>query len=163
MVSYSRPDDSFVSPAAEQGTSRHIVSLVFDKEPPTSSEASSISTSRVSFSSEIAPQSSAVGKLRENIDFWKDVLRPGGFILDTIERGLISDTVCVRTDTLFFRNNASSLAQGDFVRSEIEDLLAKGYVQETSLPAYCCESSTEILLSITCTGPLLQSRCRENT
>ena len=63
------------------------------------------------------------------------------FQLDTIERGYQFPFVSEPTPC-FLRNNATSRAQGDFVRSEIEDLMAKGYVQETSSPAYRCNPLT---------------------
>ena len=138
MDSCSRPEGPSVSPVAEQGTSRHTATLVPDKAPLPSPEASS---NRASSSRAGTPPVSAVGKLRDNIDFGKDVLRPGDFILDTIERGYQIPFVSEPTPC-FLRNNASSRAQGDFVRSEIEDLLAKGYVQETSSPTYCCNPLT---------------------
>ena len=136
--SCSRPEDPYASPVAGRGTSLHTATPAPDKEPLPSPEGSSnwASSSRAD-----VPPVSAVGKLRDNIKFWKDVLRPGDFILDTIERGYQIPFVSEPTPC-FLRNNASSRAQGDFVRSEIEDLLAKGYVQETSSPAYCCNPLT---------------------
>ena len=46
------------------------------------------------------------------------------------------------TPCFFWKQLTPSRAQGDFVRSEIEDLLEKGYEQETSSPAYCCNPLT---------------------
>ena len=86
---------------------------------------------------------SAVGRLYAAFDFWKNVLKANDFVLDIVKFGYAIPFVTLPTPC-FFKNNASSLNEQEFVRREIESLLSKGYVEEIVNPAYCCNPLTVV-------------------
>ena len=69
------------------------------------------------------------GRLRKNIQFWIDIGAPK-FIIDTIRHGYILPFYSNPISTCL-SNNLSALNNADFVKSAINDLLARGLIVET--------------------------------
>lgn len=70
------------------------------------------------------------GRLRENIQFWRDIGAPQ-FILDTIMRGYLLPFYS-NPDSFCLQNNQSALNNSDFVDTAINDLLLRGLIIETT-------------------------------
>ena len=87
-----------------------------------------------------APRS-VLGRLKASYTFWKNVLNASDFVLEIIEHGYTIPFVEYPTPC-YLKNNASSRVHELFVRTEIEDLLSKGYVTELDQRPYCCNPLT---------------------
>ena len=84
---------------------------------------------------------SVSGKLASCLDFWKNTLEANDYILNIIQHGYVIPFVTL-PGRCELKNNLSSLNSPQFVRSEIQNLLSKGYIEEQFHPAYCCNPLT---------------------
>ena len=74
-------------------------------------------------------QSTAAGMLCASLNFWENTLKANDYIVSAIRFGYRIPFVNLPSPC-FLKNNASSLKHERFVRSEIQSLLCKGYVEE---------------------------------
>ena len=78
-----------------------------------------------------------VGTLRENIQFWSDVLQANEFILETIREGCKIPFISL-PDSYCIPNRGSTFTYKEFVSDAIEELIRRGCVTELeSMPEFC--------------------------
>ena len=87
-----------------------------------------------------APKS-ALGRLKASYTFWKEVLNASDFVLEIISDGY-SIPFVENPTPCFLKNNASTRTHDVFIKSEIKDLLSKGYIEELNHRPYCCNPLT---------------------
>ena len=84
---------------------------------------------------------SVVGRLKQNSDFWKSVLKAPPFVQNIIDEGYVipfkepPPSFCAK-------NNKSTLKHQAFVTTAIEKLLKNGAITEVSSKPYCCNPLT---------------------
>ena len=124
-----RPAGRFVSGAGGVDTSNanalpHVSKTLLQPQPLLITPAAA----KAPNSADISPPT-GVGRIARCFDFWNHVLKTSDFILNIIKSGYIIPFVS-EPPSCNLKNNVSSLKHEQFVRAEIEDLLAKGYVHE---------------------------------
>ena len=78
-----------------------------------------------------------VGTLRENIQFWSDILQANEFILETIREGYKIPFISL-PDSYCIPNRGSTFTYKEFVFDAIEELIRHGCVIELeSMPEFC--------------------------
>ena len=69
------------------------------------------------------------GKLKRNLNFWREVTKPSDFILDIIESGY-KIPFHTTPDPYHINNRSSALRNKSFVESQIQKLLKSGSILE---------------------------------
>ena len=82
-----------------------------------------------------------VGKITENIQFWRDELGASDFVLSVLEHGYFLPFT-EHPPPATERNNKSSLRNGKFVEDSIEQLLLSGCIREVYEKPYCTNPLT---------------------
>ena len=88
-----------------------------------------------------AAQSTTAGMLYASLNFWENTLKANDYILSAIRFGYSIPFVKLPSPC-FLKNNASSLKYERFVRSKIQALLCKGYVEELTEKPFCVNPLT---------------------
>ena len=68
------------------------------------------------------------GRLKNNIHFWKTVLKASSFVIDPIDKGY-KIPFFLKLLVSFSPNNRSALADPDFVNEAVSSLLCRGLIQ----------------------------------
>ena len=69
------------------------------------------------------------GRLRQNIQFWKDTLQANDFIIDVIENGYKIPFYSMPMRTIL-PNNKSAMADSAFVSEAVQNLLTRGLIEK---------------------------------
>ena len=69
------------------------------------------------------------GKLKRNLKFWREVIKPSGFILNMIQSGY-KIPFHTTPDPYYFDNRSSALRRKSFVEFQIRELLKNGCISE---------------------------------
>ena len=81
------------------------------------------------------------GRLKQNIEFWKNELKPSYFVENIINNGYIMPFTSIPSP-FYASNNKSSLRHPQFVSQAITELLENNCVEELKQKPYCCNPLT---------------------
>ena len=80
------------------------------------------------------------GRLKQNIEFWKNELKPSYFVENSINNGYTMPFTSIPSP-IYASNNKSSLRHPQFVSQAIIKLQQNNCVQELKQKSYCCNGS----------------------
>ena len=80
------------------------------------------------------------GRLKQNIEFWKNELKPSYFVENIINNGYTMPFTSIPSP-IYASNNKSSLRHPQFVSQTITKLQENNCVQELKQKPYCCHGS----------------------
>ena len=72
------------------------------------------------------------GKLKRNLKFWREVIKPSDFILNMIQSGY-KIPFHTAPDPYYFDNRSSALTRKSFVEFQIRELLENGVFQKCQI------------------------------
>ena len=87
------------------------------------------------------------GKLKKNIEFWKNELKAPEAVLNVIERGYVLPLKSM-PDSHALKNQSSAEVHADFVQDSIEELLSAKCVKQLSDKPYICSPLSVVQNSI---------------